>query len=66
MAGTAGVGEEVRANGLDGSLDSLGQLANGLEILLGSPALWESRDRARNLHGSHCKLVLCGRQIRCC
>ena len=66
VAGTAGVGEEVRANGLDGPLDSLGQLANGLEILLGRPALRESRNSARNLYGSHCKVVLCGQQVGCC
>ena len=54
MAGAAGVGEEVRANGLDGTLGSLilGDLADGLEVLLGGPALREGGERKGN-HSSH-------------
>lgn len=55
VAGTTGVGEEVRANGLDAALDSAGQLTNGLEILVGRPALRE--DWKRQLGGGggcHC------------
>lgn len=35
---STGVGEEVRANGLDGSLDRGGDGADGLEVLLCGPA----------------------------
>ena len=54
VAGATGVGEEVRADGLDGALGSLilGNLADGLEVLLGGPALREGRERKGN-HSSH-------------
>lgn len=53
VAGSSGVGEEVRSNGLDASLNSLGKLTNGLEVLLGTPAAGESGQRQRN-DGSGC------------
>ena len=54
VAGTAGVGEEVRADGLNDALGNLvlGDLADGLEVLLGGPALREGGERKGN-HSSH-------------
>lgn len=43
VAGAAGVGKEVRADGLDAALRGAGQLANGLEVLVGGPALRQDR-----------------------
>lgn len=55
VASTAGVGEEVRANRLNGALGGTRQLANGLEVLFGAPALREDRQRQLNRgDGSHC------------
>lgn len=45
VAGTTGVGEEVRADGLDGALRRGADLADGLEVLLGGPALGEDWER---------------------
>ena len=45
MAGTAGVGEEVRADRLNASLDSTREGADGLEVFVSSPALGERRER---------------------
>lgn len=45
VTGTAGVGEEVRADGLDASLRGARELANGLEVLVCAPALREDRQR---------------------
>lgn len=55
VTGSAGVGQEVRANRLDAALDSTRELADGLEVLFGAPALGESRQReGDNLRdGSH-------------
>lgn len=48
------MGEEVRANRLDASLGGTRQLANGLEVLVGTPALSEGRQRQFNRSdGSH-------------
>lgn len=46
VAGTTGVSEEVRADGLDCPLGRGGNLADGLEILLGGPSLWEDGQSA--------------------
>ena len=48
MASTAGMGEEVGANGLDAALSSTGELTNGLEVLVSGPALREARQRQGN------------------
>lgn len=59
VAGTAGVGEEVRSNRLDGSLSSLSELADGLEVLVGSPAAGKGgKGEGHSSHGSH--YVMCG------
>jgi hypothetical protein len=57
VAGTAGVGQEVRANGLDGALGRRGDGGDGLEVLLSRPSLGQSQDWAR--HGS------CGGHLDC-
>jgi len=56
VAGTAGVGQEVRADRLDGALCGmvLGDLADGLEVLLGSPALGEGGEGQSRNHGFFC------------
>jgi hypothetical protein len=51
---SAGVGEEVRANGLDGAVLGGGDARDGLEVLLGSPAAGERRKGRGDLNGSHC------------
>lgn len=51
VAGSSGVGEEVRADRLDAALDSLRELAEGLEIFLGSPSAGKSGEG--DGHGSH-------------
>lgn len=54
VAGTTGVGEEVRADRLDAAQGGAGQLANGLEVLFAAPALSEDRQRQLNRSdGSH-------------
>lgn len=54
VAGAAGMGEEVRADGLDAPLGGTRQLANGFEVLVGTPALSEGRQRQFNRSdGSH-------------
>lgn len=55
MAGTAGVGEEVRANRLDAALHSIGQLADSFEVLVGAPAGGQDRQRQGDdvRNGSH-------------
>jgi len=45
VAGTARVGEEVRAHGLDAALGGGCDLADGLEVFLGDPSLRERRER---------------------
>lgn len=45
VAGTAGVGKEVRADRLDGALGSARDLANGLEVLVGVPAIGKAGER---------------------
>lgn len=40
---SAGMGEEVWANGLDGALCWLRNVADRLEVFLGTPALWQRR-----------------------
>lgn len=45
VAGTTGVGEEVRADRLDGALRRGADLADGLEVLLGGPTLGEDWER---------------------
>lgn len=45
VAGTTGVGEEVRADRLDGALRRGADLADGLEVLLGGPAFGEDWER---------------------
>lgn len=58
VAGTAGMGQEVRADGLDGALGRAGSLADGLEVLLGRPAFGKAEKRFLDL-GS-------GRHFECC
>lgn len=41
MAGSAGVGQEVRANRLESALGGGGDLADELEVLVSGPALGE-------------------------
>lgn len=43
MAGTAGMGEKVRADGLDTPLNGAGEAGDGLEVLFGGPALRKGR-----------------------
>lgn len=45
VASTAGVGEEVRANRLDAALNGSRKVTQGLEVLVGSPALREDGER---------------------
>ncbi|KAI6775053.1 hypothetical protein HG530_001811 [Fusarium avenaceum] len=42
VAGSSGVGKEVRSNRLDASLSSLRKLADGLEVLISSPTAGKS------------------------
>lgn len=53
VAGTTGVGEEVRTDGLDGALGRGADLADGLEVLLGGPALGEDWERTGDNSGGH-------------
>lgn len=54
VAGSSSVGEEVRSDGLDASLDSLRELANGLEVLLGAPSAGEGGQRqGTDSYGCH-------------
>lgn len=58
VAGTAGMGQEVRANRLNGALGRAGSLADGLEVLLGRPALGEGGKRPLDLgRGRHIRLL---------
>jgi hypothetical protein len=50
---SASMGKKVRANRLNVAIDRMAEVADGLEILLASPSLWENRERQGNLHGSH-------------
>jgi hypothetical protein len=43
MTYSAGISQEVRANRLDVAVGTLTKLANGLEVLLASPALGQDR-----------------------
>lgn len=59
VAGAAGVGEEVRADGLDGALRGGADLADGLEVLFGGPARGEDRQRpGDDGGGSHLSLSM--------
>lgn len=53
VALSAGVGEEVRADGLDAALGRGGKVTNSLEILVGGPARRQDRKREVDLHGRH-------------
>jgi hypothetical protein len=53
VASTTGVSKEVRANGLDASLDGAGELADGLEVLFGTPALREDGQGEGIVHSGH-------------
>ena len=59
---SAGVGEEVRANGLDGAVLGGGDARDGLEVLLGSPAAGERRKGRVDLDGSHCDVYGCSEE----
>lgn len=48
VTGAAGVGEEVRADGLDGALGRGGDLADGLEVLISGPSFGEDGQRYRD------------------
>jgi hypothetical protein len=63
VAGTASVGEEVWANWLNGALSGSGKLANGLEVLLGSPARWQDWERQLCSLRDHFVFIL---TFRCC
>lgn len=52
MAGTAGMGQEVGTDGLEGALGGTAELADGLDVLLGSPALREGEERGWYSDGS--------------
>jgi hypothetical protein len=52
---SAGIGQEVRANRLDGAVGRLAELADGLEVLLAGPSFGQHRQRQVDLHGGrHC------------
>jgi hypothetical protein len=54
VTGSAGVGEEVRTNGLDAALGSCGEAANCFEVLLYRPSLREDGERKVDVCvGSH-------------
>lgn len=59
VAGSAGVSQEMRSNRLDAALDSTRELANGLEVLIGTPTLGQGgKGKSDNLRsGSHCELL---------
>lgn len=46
VTGAAGVGEEVRADGLDGALGRGSDLADGLEVLISGPSFGEDGQRS--------------------
>ena len=50
---TAGVGQEVRADGLDLAVVGLADGAGGLEVLLASPALGQDGQRQVDLDVGH-------------
>lgn len=52
VAGTTGVSQEVRSNGLNSTLGAGGDLTDRLEILISSPSLREDGERTRNQSGS--------------
>ena len=57
----AGVGQEVRADGLDLAVVGLADGAGGLEVLLASPALGQDGQRQVDLDGGHgCGRCGCG------
>lgn len=57
VTGPSSVGEEVRADRLDASLSSLRELANSLEVLLGSPAARKNgKGECHSSHRSHCMI----------
>jgi hypothetical protein len=59
VAGSSSVGEEVRADRLDASLSSLRELANSLEVLVGSPVAGKGGEwKCHSSHRSH--FVMCG------
>lgn len=51
---SAGIGQEVWANRLNVAVVGFAQLADGLEVLLASPALGQDREGECNLHICHC------------
>lgn len=53
MTLSAGMGEEVRANGLDIALGGSSKSANGLEVLVGSPTCGQDGEREVDLNGRH-------------
>lgn len=62
MPGTASVGQEVRARGLNGAESGGGDAANRLEILIRFPARRKGREgEARKGSRSHCVSRCCGR-----
>jgi hypothetical protein len=50
---SAGVGEEVRADGLDGAVLRGRDAGDGLEVLLSGPVAGERREGRGNLNGCH-------------
>lgn len=58
---TAGIGQEVRADGLDLAVVGLAEGADGLEVLLAGPALGQDGQRQVDLDVGHG----CGRCDRC-
>lgn len=51
------MGKEVVADRLDIAVVGLAELADGLEVLFGSPTLREDRKRQRNRDRSHGEVV---------
>ena len=54
---SAGVGQEVRANGLDITASGSRKLANSLEILVGGPASRESWQGQVDLRNRHFEVI---------
>lgn len=54
---SACMSEKVRANRLNIALSSGRELANGLEVFLARPALWEGRQRQFSVYCSHRRVL---------
>jgi hypothetical protein len=61
---SAGIGQEVGTNRLDIAVIGGGELADGLEVLLGGPALRQNRQWERNLNVSHGGVAVLEEEIK--